>query len=67
MDGLPVEWISAAVVENALLRFRLQSVGYACRLLFTDALDRFHGCSILFIQGLMWGGLSVILSTRQDR
>jgi len=52
MDGLPVEWISAAVVENALLRFRLQSVGYACRLLFTDALDRFHGCSILFIQDI---------------
>lgn len=52
LDGLPVEWVSESIVDGARLRFRLQSVDYACRLLFTDALHEFHGCSILFIQDI---------------
>lgn len=51
-DGLPVEWVSESTLDNAVLRFRLQSVDYACYTLYQGALEDFQACSVLFIQDI---------------
>jgi two-component sensor histidine kinase len=50
--GLPVEWLFHSRSSDALLRLRLQPVGYACSVLYGEALDHFGGHSVLFVQDM---------------
>jgi signal transduction histidine kinase len=51
-SGLPVEWFFRSRSDGACFKLRLQSVGYACSVLFGDAIHSYDDCSVLFIQDL---------------
>ena len=50
--GLPIEWLLHSKDADALLRFRLQPVSYACGALYKDALKEFAGNSVMYIQDM---------------
>lgn len=64
--GLPVEWLFQHCESDALLRFRLQPVNYACGMLFHEALCDYADCSVLFIQDMSAAVTQLVRDERTD-
>ena len=64
--GLPVEWLFHSRRVDALLRFRLQPVNYACGILFRESLCGYENHSVLFIQDMSASLTQLVRRTRRD-
>lgn len=64
--GIPIEWLFHSGKVDALLRFRLQPVGYACGTLFSDSLCAYEKHSVLFIQDMSAAVTQLVEQTRCD-
>ena len=51
-SGLPVEWLFLSDVSELVVKLRLQTVSYACQILFDGKIDEFSVDSVLFVQDL---------------
>lgn len=51
-SGAPVEWLYISKKSDEALKLRLQPVGYACGVLFGDAIQNYGELSVMFIQDL---------------
>lgn len=47
--GLPVEWLHVGHALEGVLKLRLQPVDYACGALFSNALEGYSDCRVLFV------------------
>ena len=65
-SGLPVEWLFHHCQYDALLRFRLQPVNYACGVLFPKALRDYADHSVLFIQDMSAAVTQLVRDERPD-
>lgn len=57
-SGLPVEWFCVSEAKEITLRLRLQSVNYACSVLFGGTVHSYDDHSVLFIQDVTAGAHS---------
>lgn len=48
--GLPVEWVTFLHEPEGVIKVRLQSVDYACGVLFEECIEDFENCSVVFMQ-----------------